>query len=140
MQLLKFQPGITDILYSNASLDEALMKTTNPFLDMLLPGGVDPRQRPILSRDTELAKLLEILDERYDHLLLDIPAIKSTSDSIALASLGSSCCIVVRHGTTSSNVVGQVLSEVEHIPIMGVLMNRVNSRTPKWIQDMIPQD
>ncbi|MEM7127643.1 MAG: CpsD/CapB family tyrosine-protein kinase [Chloroflexota bacterium] len=139
-KLLNDHPGITDILYNKVSLNDALVKTTNPYLDMLLPGGVDPRQRPILSRDTKLADLLTQLSEQFDHLLLDIPAIKSTSDSIALASLGDSCCMVVRHGATSSNVVGQVLSEVEHIPIMGVLMNRVDNKTPKWIQNVIPQN
>ena len=139
-RLLRNQPGITDVLYKSTSLDSAMVQTTNPFLHMLPSGGVDPRQRPILSRDKELAKLIDMLSDRYDHIILDIPAIRSTSDSVALASLSESCCVVVRHGATSINVVGQVLSEIDHIPVMGVIMNRVNNKIPKWIQNLIPQN
>lgn len=140
MQLLDHNPGITDVIYNGTNIQNALLPTTNPFLSILLAGGVDPRQRPILARSAELERLLVLLSERFDHIIMDIPAVKSSSDAIALASLGESCCAVVRQGVTSSTVVGQMLSELDHIPIMGVLLNRVDSKIPNWIERLVPQD
>lgn len=139
-EMLEVYPGITDILYNGIAVDEALIPTTNPFLSLLLAGGVDPRQRPILSRSKELKALIGVLSKRFDHLFLDIPAIKTSSDAVALASLGNSCCVVVRHGATSTTIVGQTLSEIQHMPIMGILLNRVSNKTPTWIQKLVPQD
>lgn len=136
-QLLTQYSGITDFLYRKASLEDALIPTTNPFLSLMVAGEIEPSQRPILSRGKYLESLLSALNERFEYVLLDIPAVKSSSDAIALASLGESCCLVVQQGVTPTKVVGDVLSEIEHIPVMGVLMNQVEYKTPKWIRNFI---
>lgn len=136
-QLLSKYSGITDVLYRKAPLEDALIQTTNPFLSLMIAGQVDPQQRPVLSRGKYLGALLKTLKERFDYILLDVPSIKSSSDAIALASLGDSCCVVVQQGMTSSKVVGDVLSEIDHVPVMGVLMNRVQYKTPMWIRNFI---
>lgn len=136
-RLLTDHAGIADLLYRKASLEDALISTTNPFLHLMVAGDVDPAQRPVISRGKYLESLITALNERFEYVMLDIPAIKSSSDAIALASLGKSCCMVVKQGVTAASVVGEVLSEIEHIPVMGVLMNQVEYKTPTWIRNFI---
>lgn len=136
-RLLTQHAGIADLLYRKASLEDALIPTTNPFLHLVVAGEIDPAQRPVISRGKYLESLLSALNERFEYVMLDIPAIKSSSDALALASLGKSCCVVVKQGVTTASVVGEVLSEIEHIPVMGVLMNQVEYKTPMWIRNFI---
>lgn len=136
-QLLTQYPGIADILYRKASLEDAVIPTTNPFLSLVVCGEIEPSQRPVISRGKYLDSLLTALNERFEYVLLDVPAIKTSSDAIALASLGQSCCMVVQQGVTATKVIGEVLSEIEHVPVMGVLMNQVQYKTPTWLQNFI---
>lgn len=136
-QLLQQYSSITDVLYHKSPLEKALIPTRNPFLNMVVAGRIDMHQRPVLSRSKYLKSFIAALTQRFDYVLLDIPAIKSSSDAIALAGLGEKCCVVVQQGATQTRVVGEVLSEIEHMPVMGVLMNRVQYKTPEWIRNFI---
>ncbi|NJO82711.1 MAG: CpsD/CapB family tyrosine-protein kinase, partial [Blastochloris sp.] len=73
-------------------------------------------------------------------VLLDIPAVLYTSDSIALASFSQSVALVTRQGVTPMNAVKSALDEIKHLPVLGVLLNQVRIYTPRLIQHFIPQE
>lgn len=133
-------PGLAGALNGTVTLDEALVATALPNLSLLPAGSLPPHQHALMARSDALKACIEQLGRRFDHLILDVPAILSTSDAIALASLGTAGCMVVRHGVTPSAMVRQALDEVKHLPILGVVMNRARLHTPRWIRDLIPQE
>ncbi|GIV88777.1 MAG: chromosome partitioning protein [Chloroflexus sp.] len=133
-------PGIAEVLRGQATIDEALLATNHTGLWLLPAGVVTLEQRPLLARSPELRTLLDRLGERFDHILLDLPAILQTSDTLALAALANAYALVVRHGVTPITEIRQALSDIEHVPVLGVILNQARIATPRWIHRLIPQE
>lgn len=134
------RPRLADVLLGKAALDEAIIPTTLPNLSLLPAGEVSLEQRPVVARSEALKALIDKLRARFDHLILDIPAVLATSDAIALASLADACAIVVRHGVTPSASVQLALDDLSHLKILGVVLNMADFKTPKFLRDLTPQE
>ncbi len=133
-------PGIAGVLTQACALDDALIATELPNL-MLLPAGVLPaEQRPSMARSEALKNCLAQLAERFDHLVLDIPAISATTDAIALASLSQGCCLVVHQGVTPVSSVRRALDSLVHLNMLGVVLNQIGSDLPRWMNRLVPQE
>jgi Mrp family chromosome partitioning ATPase len=132
--------GLAAVLIGNITLDEALIQTALPNL-MLLPAGALPlSQRPVMARHDTLKACIKQLSRRFDHILLDVPAILGTSDAIALASLGTACCVVVRQGVTPMSQVRRALDDVKHLTMLGVVLNQARMTLPNWVGAFVPQE
>lgn len=129
--------GLAAVLSGEATLGDVLVHTGWPNLNFLPAGKVARQDRPALARSQVLRNVLSELNHSYDHLILDIPAILATADAVPLASLGTACCLVVRHGATWAEDVKLALDEIDHLPILGVVMNKVNLATPSLFVKLI---
>jgi Mrp family chromosome partitioning ATPase len=132
--------GLATVLMGNATLDETLIQTALPNLMLLPAGNLSPAQRPAMARHDTLKACIEQLSRRFDHILLDIPAILATSDAIALASLGTSCCLVIRQGVTPMSNVHRALEDIKHLPMIGVVLNQTRMHLPRWVRALVPQE
>lgn len=132
--------GLSGVLTGAVPLEEALIPTVLPNLALLPAGTLPEWQRPIIGRSAELKELINHLSQMFDHLLLDIPAVLSSSDAIALASLGSACCVVIQQGVTPINSVRLALDDIKHIPMLGVVLNQTHIYTPTWVRNFLPQE
>jgi hypothetical protein len=132
--------GLAAVLTEELTLDQALVQTALPNLALLPAGGLSPAQRPAMARSDTLRTCIAQLSRRFDHILLDVPAILATSDAIALASLGAACCVVVRQGVTPVSNVRRALDDVKHLSILGVLLNQNQTVLPRWVNALIPQE
>jgi Mrp family chromosome partitioning ATPase len=107
----------------------------------LVPAGELPiERRPVIARSQVLLQIMEQLSKEFDHLILDVPAVRATTDAVPLASLGDACCLVIRQGVTNAEDVRLALDEIDHLPILGVILNQVMLKTPKAILKFIPTD
>jgi hypothetical protein len=132
--------GLAAVLSDTIALEQALVQTALPNLALLPAGELSPAQRPAMARSDALRTCMAQLSRRFDHILLDIPAILATSDAIALASLGAACCVVVRQGVTPVSNVRRALDDVKHLSMLGVLLNQNHTVLPRWVSALIPQD
>lgn len=139
-ELATHKPGILPLLYGEVKQEAAIVQTNYPNLTILPAGNLPLTQRPVIARGTALQTLINELSASVDHLILDIPAILTTSDAIPLASLGSACCAIVHQGISPRTAVKQALAEVNHMPTIGVVLNRVQMTTPAWLLKAIPQE
>lgn len=132
--------NLAAVLNGDTRLEKAIIQTNHENLS-LLPAGHQPRrtQRAIWARSSTLQNTLNQLGEQFDHVLLDVPAVRTTSDAIPLASLGNACAFVVRQGVTDITDVQLALDDLAHLPILGVIMNFVAFETPAFIMKLIPQ-
>lgn len=131
--------GLAHVLNGEETLDGVLIATGWNSLT-LVPSGVLPvDRRPVVARSAALSTLMSELDEAFDHLILDIPAILATSDAIPLASLADACCVVVHQGATPLSQVRLAIKELPDVPILGVIMNGMETATPPRILKFIPQ-
>jgi Mrp family chromosome partitioning ATPase len=139
-EALQRRPGVAQLVAGEITLDEALVATDMPNLSLLMAGDCPLERRPALVRSEGLSAAMNALLDRFDHVVLDVPAVLTTSDAIPLASFGDSVCMVVRHGVTSSSSVQLALDTVKHLPMLGVILNQVSIKTPRWIRALIPQE
>ncbi len=131
-------PGLAGIISGEATLEEVIAPSGWSNLVMVPAGSTQRQLRPVMARSNALKELLDELASQYDHLILDIPAIQSTSDAIPLASLADACCVVVQQGVTTMEDIGLALDEIAHIKMLGVILNRVKLNTPEKILKYIP--
>lgn len=137
-----FQSGenrctLSAVIAGQARLDEALLHTGWPEIAILPAGEVPRHSRSKVAHSREIRAIIQDLQLQFDHLILDVPAILSTPDSVALASLSDSACLVIRQGVTSKDDVSRALDEIEHLDVVGVIMNQVRLATPAWLVKML---
>jgi Mrp family chromosome partitioning ATPase len=133
-------PGLSKVITGEISLDDAIIHSDLPNFDLIPAGELPIAKRPSTARHQSLRKILDQLSERYDHLFLDIPAVRTTSDSIALASLANACIVVAHQGATSTSSVQKALDDVKSMTMLGVVLNKVSISMPNWIRSVVPQD
>jgi Mrp family chromosome partitioning ATPase len=132
--------GLAAVVMGNATLDEMLVPTALPNLMLLPAGDLSPAQRPAMARSDTLKASIEQLSRRFAHVLLDVPAVLATSDAIALASLSTACCVVIRQGVTPVSHVRRALDDVKHLSMLGVVLNQARMAVPSWVNTLIPQE
>lgn len=133
-------PGVAGILRGEVSLDDALIKTARPNLNLLPAGAIPLHERASVARSMQVHTFISSLRDRYDYVLLDMPALAVTSDTIALASQSEATCLVVLQGATQTNTVKNALDAIKHLPVLGVIMNQVKLQTPRWLLHLLPQE
>ncbi|MCU0489992.1 MAG: chromosome partitioning protein [Chloroflexaceae bacterium] len=132
--------GIGAVLRGVTSLEDAVVRTSLPNFSLLPAGNLLLRDRSAMARSDQLKQHIATLNEQFDHIILDVPAVAATSDAVALASLSEAVCMVVHQGVTPVNTVKLALDEVKHLQVLGVIMNQVQIHTPRWLLNMIPQE
>ncbi|MBP1466884.1 CpsD/CapB family tyrosine-protein kinase [Candidatus Chloroploca sp. M-50] len=133
-------PGLGAVVQGTLALEKALVPTDRANLWLLPAGFVAPDARSAVARSSELKAVFASLAEQFDYLFIDVPAVATSSDTLALTSLAEAACVVVRHGVTPINTVKLALDEVKHMPVLGVVLNQVNLYTPDWILGLLPQE
>lgn len=134
------RPRLSEVIAGKATLDSALIPTALPNLSLLPAGEMPLEQRPTAARGQALRSTIDELASRFDHLILDIPAVLATSDAIALASLGDATALVVRHGLTPTQSVQLALDDIKHLKMLGVILTKAKFHTPRFILDLVPQE
>jgi Mrp family chromosome partitioning ATPase len=128
---------LADAIENDAPLDDIIINTSNPRLSMIQAGAVPVARRPALAQGRPLASLLDQLDERFDHVLLDLPPVLASSDAMNLSQLADAYVLVVRQGATSETQVEAALHELAGGETLGVILNRFDSNIPRRLRRLV---
>ena len=109
----------------------------NPSLTILPAGHATLAERTVLAKSTSLADLLDVLETKFDHLVIDVPPVLTTSEAPMLAGLAEAYILVVRQGVTAEHQVQSALNELRHLTALGVVLNRASSHVPKRILHLL---
>jgi Mrp family chromosome partitioning ATPase len=129
--------GLGAVLTGATKLSQAVVNSGKPNLAILPAGELSPQERAFFSRSAILKDTILELATRYTHLVLDIPAVLASPDAIPLASLGDACCLVIHQGVTSVSDVKIALTDLDHLPQLGAVMNKFHLNTPPLIQRFV---
>jgi Mrp family chromosome partitioning ATPase len=129
--------GVAQVIDAKLALDEALVWMQGWRLSLLPAGPASPAERPVLAKAAALVKMLDELQQRFDHVVLDVPPVLGTGESITLASLAEAFILVVRQGVTAEVQVQSALDELRHLTPLGVVLNRASSRVPKRLAHLL---
>ena len=103
--------GFTNYLIGEATLDEIIQKTQNPFLD-IIPSGVIPPNPAELIADNNTALFIEEIKKRYDYIIIDSAPMSPVSDSHHLARLVDATIFVVRDKYTHRQAFANSIEEI----------------------------
>jgi Mrp family chromosome partitioning ATPase len=130
-------PGLADVIEKGIPLDDVIVPTSNPRLSLVPAGEVPVARRPALASGQGLADALDELEKRFDHLLLDLPAVLATSEAMNLSQFADAYALVVRQGATSEAQVEAALEEMQGGEVLGVILNRFDSSIPRRIRRLV---
>lgn len=127
--------GLSTVLIGDQTLEDAVQKTHVPGLHVLCAGPIPPNQTELLGSDT-FAQFVKEARQKYDILIFDTPPM-SVIDPVLVATMGGGAVfLVVRSGKTKRYNVRRMLKQLRqfNIPMVGVLLNRVNVRRKGYYQ------
>jgi Mrp family chromosome partitioning ATPase len=128
------RPGMFEVLWRETDIADVLVATQTPNLWLLPPGRAPLSVRPALARNELLADMLNQLDQHFDHLVFDLPAVLVTSDAIALASLCDGFVLVVRQGMASRPQIRGALESMRGVPPLGIVLNSAHEGVPRFLR------
>jgi len=120
------KPGLTDVLRSEASRDEAIRETDFPSLHFI-PCGTRTHTAPELLGSAAMSQLLNQCRSTYSVIIVDSPPMTAGIDPFALGALTGNMLLVIRTGTTNKDMAGAKLDTVDRLPIrvLGAVLNDV---------------
>ncbi|HBB89831.1 MAG TPA: hypothetical protein DC047_19670 [Blastocatellia bacterium] len=120
--------GLSAILSSEVSEADVLSKIrkyqdSNVYL--LSSGAIPPNPAELLG-STQMKRLLEIVGESFNYVVIDSPPIASFTDGVLISSLVDGVLLVVHGGKTSRQVVKRARQMLQEIgaKIIGVVLNK----------------
>ena len=124
------EPGLSDVLLGQRTLDEVIQPGISPGLDFI-PSGSAPGFTLSLLHVNRLRELLTTLRGRYDKVMFDSPPIIGVSDTAVLASVVDGAMLLIQHRRNPQSMVVRAQQTLDAIktPLLGVVLNQVPTGT-----------
>ena len=119
--------GLSTYLSQSIELDGLIQKLQIPNLSLLPCGPIPPNPAELIS-SARMKALLQILAERYDHVLIDSPPLINVTDPVILSSMVDGVIMVVHGGKSPRTIVQRARQELLGVgaKIFGVVLNNVD--------------
>ncbi len=121
-------PGLTDLLLGTTV---NVNNWRSPLQDNLyvLPSGDIPPNPSELLGSRRMVSALELLREKFDYIVIDLPPVNLVSDAMSIANHITGLILVVREDYTSKRDVEACIRQVRlsNVNILGVVMNESES-------------
>ncbi len=120
------EPGLSDLLVGQKTLDDVVQKSISPGLDFIPSGGV-PGFALSLIYGNRLREIIAELKGRYDKVLFDSPPVIGVSDASVLVSVVDAGVLLIQHRRNPQSMVlrAQQIVESLKMPLIGVVLNQV---------------
>ncbi len=114
-------PGVSSYLINRAELDDIVIKTEEPNLDIIQAGQIPPNPIALLS-DPRTHKLIEKLRQIYDFVIIDTPPYGLLTDSFLLMSHADLTIFVTRLGHTKKSAFSNSMDDLERKKINNIYL------------------
>jgi capsular exopolysaccharide synthesis family protein len=122
-------PGLSTFLTGQTELPAVVKPTEIPRL-YVIPAGPTPLNPAELMASARLEGALEVLRERFAHIIFDVPPLIGVSDSMILAPRLDGVILVLRHGRASRDAAQRAIRLLTTVRarLLGVVLNDVDVR------------
>lgn len=120
------EPGLSDLLMGQKTLEEVIQKDLAPGLDFIPSGGVASFTLSLIYGN-RLREVIATLRDRYDKIVFDSPPIIGVSDASVLISVVDGALLLIQHRRNPQSMVlraQQIVAE-RKTPLIGVVLNQV---------------
>ena len=124
--------GLSDVLIGKEKLEVSIHKH-NSKLDILTSGKIPPNPSEMLGSKA-MGRLIEVLKENYDVVILDTAPLQAVTDAQILSTKADGVILVVRADSTKKESVLQAKSLLEKVGanILGTVLNGVENSRKKY--------
>lgn len=118
------EPGLTNHLAGDNTLEEAVRQTPIPNLYFIASGATPPNPAELFG-SREMADLVARLRERYDTILIDAPPVLAVTDAPLLTALADVAMVLVEASRVPVKAARQMRETLESVgaPIAGIILN-----------------
>ncbi len=122
--------GLTSVLIGESTVEEAVLDTEIPNLQILPCGTVPPNPSELL-HSQKATDLIESLRRQYDRIIFDSPPITAVIDALALGPRLDGVVLVVRTHKTRRDQAALVVRQLRDIGanVVGCVLNAVDLRS-----------
>jgi Mrp family chromosome partitioning ATPase len=128
-------PGIADVLEGRAPVASALHAVGNGVV--VMPAGSVGGASSHLAAALRDSTLLGELQQSFELIVADLPALLDSSCSALLASLFDPLVLVIRANVTPTATVRQALASLDSSTAPVVLLNGARSSLPRWLRRIV---
>jgi capsular exopolysaccharide synthesis family protein len=130
------QTGISSVIVSKATLEEAIKRTDVPNLDVLPCGPVPPNPSELLHTDRFKAVLADCA-RLYDRIILDSPPTSAVTDPAVLGNLADGVVMVIKAGETTRDSGAHARRQLTSAKarLLGVIVNAIDFSNPAYGYD-----
>ena len=127
------QPGLSDYLVGECTLEKAVKKSEDMNFDVLPAGNIPPEATGLLQSE-EMKNLLDQLKEEYDYVFVDLPPINVVTDAIVLAGCIDGFLLVVKHESSEYRMVASMVDQLRfvHAKILGFIYTNTPVNNKKY--------
>jgi len=120
------QRGLSNLIVGDADVTVFMRPKDYPNLSVITTGPIPPNSSELLG-SVHMKRLLDLLREEYDVIIMDTPPILPVTDAVVASSLADGVILVVQSGKTRHGEVrhAQEVLEAAHANLVGVVLNRV---------------
>ncbi|MEM8867381.1 MAG: polysaccharide biosynthesis tyrosine autokinase [Verrucomicrobiota bacterium] len=130
---LKPEKGLADVLEGDATLDQAIQKTSYEYLDFISIGDYPEQPGELLLSD-RMEQLIEEAKSKYDFVVFDTAPILATDDTSGFAGKVDSLLFTIRCSFTQIRQIKPAMSRIRErgVKISGLILNRVDVSQPGY--------
>ncbi|RTE65217.1 polysaccharide biosynthesis tyrosine autokinase [Amphritea opalescens] len=119
--------GLSNLVAGTAKLEETIHKDEKSGIDILPSGIIPPNPLELLS-SARFAKVLEVLETKYDRIVIDTAPTQAVSDALVLSHHVGAMIYVVKADATNYQLAKNGLKRLNEVkaPLIGVVLNQVD--------------
>lgn len=120
--------GLSNYLAGEDNLDALLMETGQPNVWALTGGPIPPSASDLLGSD-RLEQLLELLTERFDHVIVDCPPMLGLADTILISRVVEGVVYVIETGRVSVRGINTAINRLKAAKarVFGVVLTKYST-------------
>ncbi len=121
-------PGLTDLLLGRGADVERWRSEIHPNWYILPSGEIPPNPSELLG-SSRMGKVVKMLKEHFDYIIIDLPPVNLVSDAMAIANIITGLIVVIREDYATKKDVEQCFRQVKlaNVNVLGVVMNSSQS-------------
>lgn len=108
------ETGFSNLLIGAAELDDIIIHTDIPNMDVIPCGHIPPNPTELLGSES-LKVYMGLLRQRYDKIIFDSSPVMSTADPVVLSTLVDEVVLVIMAGKSSREMVLSSVKKLQHV-------------------------
>jgi capsular exopolysaccharide synthesis family protein len=122
-------PGLTGVLIGDVTLPQAIQSAPAVPNLSVLPAGQPPPNPSELISGERARRLIDVLGQTYDVVIIDCPPVLPVTDSLVLARMADTTLLVTSANKTSKRSLTRAVELLRQVdaPLVGTVMNSLSA-------------